>query len=248
MDAVVVQRDVAYRKTDMGPLTMDLYYPSGTPPATGRPAVIFVTGFSDPGAQRMMGRRFKDMGSFTSWGQLAARSGLIGITYENHEPADVRELVEFVEQNAAHLGIKARRLGIWSCSGHAPNALSLLMDKAPHPIRCAVLAYPYTLDLDGAAAVAKAAEQFRFVTPAAGKSLDAFPRDLPIFIARAGKDEMPGLNVTLDTFVARALSANLSLTVVNHAEGPHAFDLFDDSQTSRQIVSQMLAFLRLHLE
>jgi len=34
---------------------------------------------------------------------------------------------------------------------------------------------------------------------------------------------------------------------VNHAEGPHAFDLFDNSRTSRDILRQTLRFLRQHL-
>jgi hypothetical protein len=37
------------------------------------------------------------------------------------------------------------------------------------------------------------------------------------------------------------------MTFVNHAEGPHAFELLDDSRTSRDIVRQTLRFLRQHL-
>ena len=43
------------------------------------------------------------------------------------------------------------------------------------------------------------------------------------------------------------LAANLPITVANHATGPHAFDLMHDSETSRGIVRQILAFLRFHL-
>ena len=45
----------------------------------------------------------------------------------------------------------------------------------------------------------------------------------------------------------RDLIENLPITFVNHAEGPHAFDLFDDSRASRDIVRQTLRFLRQHL-
>ena len=44
-----------------------------------------------------------------------------------------------------------------------------------------------------------------------------------------------------------ALANDLPLTVVNHPEAPHAFDLFDDSERSRIVVRQMLNFLQLHL-
>jgi hypothetical protein len=72
-------------------------------------------------------------------------------------------------------------------------------------------------------------------------------RDLPLFVVRAGLDQMPGLNGALDRFVATALTLNLPVTVVNHASGPHAFDLFDDTPATRDIVKQVLAFLRFHL-
>ena len=44
-----------------------------------------------------------------------------------------------------------------------------------------------------------------------------------------------------------ALIDNLPISFVNHAEGAHAFDLFDDSRTSRDILRQTLRFLRQHL-
>ena len=44
-----------------------------------------------------------------------------------------------------------------------------------------------------------------------------------------------------------ALARNLPITVVNHATGPHAFDVFDDSPASREVVRQSLAFLQFHL-
>lgn len=59
---------------------------------------------------------------------------------------------------------------------------------------------------------------------------------------------MPGLNEALDRFVVGALSKNLPISLVNHAAGSHAFDLMDDSDTSREIIRQTLSFLRFHLE
>jgi hypothetical protein len=55
------------------------------------------------------------------------------------------------------------------------------------------------------------------------------------------------LNETLDRFVAAALTGNLPMTLVNHPSGPHAFDLFHDSDESREIVRQTLAFLQFQL-
>jgi hypothetical protein len=46
----------------------------------------------------------------------------------------------------------------------------------------------------------------------------------------------------------RATARNLPLTLVNHATGPHAADMDDDTDATRRIVRQVLDFLRLHLE
>ena len=248
VDAVTVRRDVEYRVTDAGALTMDLYYPPDSKSGARTSAVIFVTGFSDVGAQKMLGCTQKEMGSYISWGRLAAASGLVAITYTNREPAaDVNAVLQHVRQNAASLGIDEKSVGVWACSGNVPNALSVLMQDAQDHLKCAVLCYPYTLDLAGSTGVADAARQWGFVTPCAGKSVDDLPRDLPLFVARAGQDQMPGLNETLDGFLARALACNLPVTFVNHSTAPHAFDLFDDSEMSREIIGRILAFLRFHL-
>jgi len=248
VDAVTVRRDEEYHVTEAGALTMDLYYPPPSKRAARMPAVVFVTGFNDAGAQRMLGCRMKEMGSYISWGQLAAASGLVGITYANSEPAqDVHAVLQHVRQSAASLQIDENSIGLWACSGNAPTALSVLMQDGLEYLKGAVLCYPYMLDLDGATGTADAAKRFGFVNPSAGTSVESLRRDIPLFIARAGRDQMPGLNEGLDRFLIRALGCNLPLTFVNHAMAPHAFDLFDDSDTCREIIRRILAFLQFHL-
>jgi hypothetical protein len=248
MNAVTVRRDQPYREFAGGALTLDVYYPPGVTMDARTPAVIFVTGFSDEGAQRMVGCTFKDMGSYVSWATLAAASGLVAITYENRDPAtDARAICDHVRRHATSIGIDEQRLGLWSCSGNVPTALSLLMGGGAAAITCAVLCYGYTFDVDGSTRVADAAKQFRFANPAAGKSVDDLPANVPLFVARAGQDAMPGLNEALDQFVLAAVTRNLPITFVNHAAGPHAFDLFDDSEASRAIIRSILTFMREHL-
>jgi hypothetical protein len=103
------------------------------------------------------------------------------------------------------------------------------------------------LDFNGSTRMADSARQFGFVNPCVGKSVADLPRDLPLFIARAGQDRMPGLNEALDDFVLKALTRNLPVTLVNHSNGPHAFDLFHDSETSREIIRRILQFMQFHL-
>jgi hypothetical protein len=248
VDAVTIRRDVEYRTADAGALTMDIYYPPDWKSGARVPAVAFVSGYSDLGLQKMLGCKLKEMGSYISWGQLTAASGMVAITYSAREPAtDIHALLQYVRQNAASLGIDENRIGVWACSGNVPNALSVLMQHPRDYLKCAVLCYGLMLDLEGDTSTAESAKRFGFVNPCAGKSVDDLPEDLPMFIVRAGQDEMPHLNETLDRFVAKALTRNLPITFTNHATAPHAFDLMHDSETSREIIRQILAFMRFHL-
>jgi len=95
---------------------------------------------------------------------------------------------------------------------------------------------------------AEASQKYGFVNATAGRSIDELPADVPILVLRAGRESFPGVNAALDQFAARALARNLPLTFVNHASGPHAADMDDDTEATRRIIRQVLDFLRLHLE
>lgn len=239
MHEVTVRTDV-----DADGPTLDVY----TPPGGGglRPAVVFVSGYPDPGFEMMLGCKLKDMASYVSWARLVAASGMVAVTYANRQPEDVALVMRHLRAHGAALGIDPERIGVWASSGNVPNALSLLLRDAEVRVACAVLGYGHTLDLDGATHVADAAKQYHFATPAAGKSIDDLRADVPLFLARAGRDD-PGLNTSLDRFVAAALTRNLPITLTNAPTAPHAFDIVDDSDTSRELIRQMLGFLRFHL-
>lgn len=247
MDEVTVERDLRYRNAvsvESRPCTFDVYRPSRA--STGPlPAVLFVSGYSDLGAEKMLGCKLKEMASYECWARLVACSGLVAITYDNEEPvSDLRMLLEHVKGNAGSLGVDASRLGIWSCSGNVPNALALLGQA--DAFRCAALCYGYMLDDGESTEVADAAKQFYFANPTAGVLPVAFT-EVPILLVRAGRDETPGLNASLDRFVSRALEDNLPLSVVNHRDGPHAFDVLDSSDRSKAIIRQVLCFLETNL-
>ena len=239
VDDVIVRRDVPYGDG----LVMDLY---ATPRSKHAPAVIIAAGYPDPGFKRFVGCKFKEMGSTVSWARLFAASGFIAIAYENRDPVrDLAELFRWLRRDAASMGIDQSRIAVWASSGSGSLGLStLMMDQVR--VKCAVLCTPYTLDLDGTSDIAEASK-FGFVNACAGKSVDDLSPDVPLFIARAGQDESPHLNQALDRFVAAAVRRNLPITFVNHQTAPHAFDLFYDSETTREIIRQILAFLQFHL-
>ena len=117
MDAVAIERDVAYSDA----LTMDLYRPPDSN-RTRLPAVVFVMGYSDLGAEKIFGCKFKEMESFIGWAALVAASGLIAVTYVNHDPMrDLDTLFRHIRENAGALGIDESRIGLWSCSGNVPG-------------------------------------------------------------------------------------------------------------------------------
>jgi acetyl esterase/lipase len=194
----------------------------------------------------MLGCAIKEMESYIGWARLVAASGLVAITYENRDPMeDLRAVLRHVRENSAALGVDPQRIGLIGFSGNGPVMLTALMED--HTLRSGVLFCAFTLDLDGATGIADAQAQWGFANASAGRTVDDLPQDLPLFIARAGRDQFAGLNDALDRFVAKALARNLPLTVVNHPTGPHAFDTADDSETTRDIIRSILGFLRLHL-
>ncbi len=250
MDTVPIRRDVPYGEHPVHPRVLDVYSPHDARPDSRRPAVLFVIGYPEPDAVAHFGCRFKEMESYVNWAQLVAASGLVGITYTNVEPAaDLRTVLDHVRSNAAVLGVDAQRIALWACSGNVPVALSALLADAPVAVASAVFCYGLMLDTPETTVVADAAKTFGFANPCAGTRIDELA-PVPLYVARAGRDAFGRLNDTIDAFVAAALARNRPITFVNHATGPHAFDVVDDSDASREVIRQILAFLRfsLHLE
>ncbi|MDY0061016.1 MAG: hypothetical protein RBU45_14490 [Myxococcota bacterium] len=239
MREVVVRRDLPFAGTG-AERALDLY----TPPAATAPlpAVIFVFGFPQP----LFAQHLKEMGGYRSWARLLAASGLAAVTYRYVDPVtDLAALLGFLRERGPELGIDPSRLAFWSGSGNVPVALGALLDvaQAGRGLRAAALCYGYLFEGEvGEVSAAQAA--FGFAAPALGRTVADLPADLPLLVARAGRDETPGLNAALDAFVAAALARNLPLTLLNHPTGPHAFDIFDDSAASRTVIRAIVAFLR----
>ena len=237
VDQVTIHKDIQYKPS----LTLDIYYPPSVNDGHF-PAVIIVAGYPDPGHQRLLGCKFKETGSSVSWAQLIAASGIISIAYTNSEPiADFHALVDFIHDHSAELKIDANKIGLWASSGNVPLALSALIARSD--LKCAALLYGYAMD----PRVSEMSKIYGFIDSCADKSIDDLPNYLPMFIARAGQDQTPYLNDVLDRFIKNALNRNLPITCANHPNGPHAFDLFDDSHTTHVIIQQVLDFFSLQL-
>ena len=68
-----------------------------------------------------------------------------------------------------------------------------------------------------------------------------------MFIARAGRDEVPTMDDSIDRFVKEALAKNIALTLANHPQGVHGFDNQNDDDRSREIIQSVIAFMQTHL-
>ena len=242
----VINQSVVYATDNDVPLMMDIYYPPNLPANSQLPAVIFVCGYSNSVVLERFGMKLKDFGQYVSWGQLAAASGLIAITYETTQPEkDVFALLAYVRQNAKTLQIDGDRVGIWACSGNVPAALSVLVD-ASTDIKCAVLYYGLMLDWSESNEIEALANRYACVYPCKGKSVDDLPQEIPFLVVRTGEDN-PQLNTSIEHFVCEAIKRNLPLMFMNYSKGQHAFDIANDTVSSRQIIQHTLAFLQEHL-
>ncbi len=167
----------------------------------------------------------KRWGQYTSWGRLAAGAGIAGVTYDALEGTNLENLaglIDYVRAHAAELGVDGTRIAIWACSANVKVGLPFALD-AENDLAAAVFYYGIM------------------------SSDDPVRRGLPMYVARAGLDA-PGINRLIDDFVERAIRSDAELELVNYPTGQHAFDVRDDTERSRQIIRDTLAFLAFHLD
>ncbi len=248
MDRVEVLRDRVYARPGGQELRMDVYVPAGLDAGARRPAVLFIHGGPlPPGADPSMPKP-KDWGVFRSYGELAAASGMVGVTF-NHRlhsmqafddsAADVQEALAHVRANAAELHVDADRVAVWAFSGGGP-LLGFAFRDAPPWLR-AVVSYYSLLDLP--ADDAGPPDRHSPV-----RLLQASERPAPpIFVARAGKDS-PAINASVQSFVTAALAKNATLELFTLPDGQHGFDIMDDHARSREALARTIAFLKARLE
>jgi acetyl esterase/lipase len=248
MDKLVAKKDVVYKQAGALRLTMDVWSPAQAGP---RPAIVFVHGGPIPGNLRTQP---KDWGVYISYGQLAAASGFVGITF-NHRlygldrvadaQADVVDLVAKIRADAAALGIDRDRICVWAFSGGGP-LLSATFDGKLPGVRCAVSFYGILdrrpqRDETPASISDEVLQQLSPVWHMA-----AGHRVPPMLIARAGKDA-PAINATVDDFVREAKAHNAPVQVIEHPTGRHAFDALDNDDRSREIIAAAMSFIAAQL-
>ena len=253
MEKIRAQKEITYKRVGDAELKMDVYRPHNPPRSARRPAILFIHGGSLP---PNLLTKPKEWGAFVSYGQLAAASGFVGITF-NHRfygwdmkalvdsRSDVADAIAYIRGNAEQFGIDNDRICLWALSAGS-LFLGPAITEAPSFIRCTIFYYPI-MDLEPLRKERPVItdEVTREFSPiyrleGAGKTF------APVFIARAGREE-PGLNVAVDSFIQRALSRKATLDFSNHPEGQHAFDVLDDNPRTREIIIRTLEFIKAHV-
>ena len=248
MDRVRPNRDLTYRTVDGAELKMDIYQPSPISAANPRPVIFFVHG--GPITPDM---KPKDWGLYRSYGELAAASGFVGVTF-NHRLFDAAEFgraaedvgaaVEFVRGQAAKYYVDPDRTAMWVFSGGGPFLASALRQPPPHLV--ALVSYYAILDLRGsrdAKGTPMAADLALRFSPVEALESGAGPFP-PVLIARAGKDA-PDINVSVEAFTRAAWAKGVTVDVLNHPNGQHGFDVLDDEDRSREVIRRTIDFLRV---
>lgn len=244
MEQLAARKDLVYKQAGASTLMMDVWSPRQPGP---RPAIVFVHGGPIPGNLRTQP---KDWGIYISYGQLAAASGLVGVTF-NHRlygldrvadaQADLVDLVAHLRADAAKYGIDRDRICLWAFSGGGP-LLSAAFDGGLPGVRCVVSFYGL-LDrrperADTPAAISD--EVLQQLSPV--YHVTAGHRVPPMLIGRAGNDA-PQINATVDAFVREAKVRNAPVQVIEHPTGHHGFDALDDDNRSREIIAAAIRFI-----
>jgi hypothetical protein len=217
MDQVLLASELAYYND----LTVDIYYPPNYRFEAKLPIVILSHGFAE------RGEFDKDMASHIDWAKLIAASGMIAVSAQAGIAPETNSyhVLGFLAANADLLGIDLTRIGFWACSGQGSPVFKALGDKGlPYRdgFRAAVFLY---LDLRSAA------------TPS------DWPQTLSLFVVKAGGDNS-FVNKAMDLKVSEARSSNIPTEYIELAGAPHAFDILQNTQDSKDVIRQALEFYK----
>ena len=158
---------------------------------------------------------------YSGWAERAATSGLVAILPDLGDqtaPRDFGILLAYLTDHGEELGIQADAIAVYAGSGNVFTALPVVEDPKETRVRSAVMLY-------GTAPVTE------------------FRRDLPILFVRAGLDR-PEVNRRLTELASLGISQNAPVTLLNHSTGHHGFEIFDDTDVTRQVIDRIIEFVK----
>lgn len=249
MEKVLVQKDLVYKQVGGTELKLDIYSPPFAQQHKPLPAIIFIHGGYLPAN---LLTKPKEWGIYNSYGQLAATSGFIAVTFNYRyygwqslvdAQNDIIDLISYVRGNAEKFGIDKARLNLWAFSGGGPFLTQALKETPPY-IRT-IVSYYATLDLQHLRKEIPndiTDDQLKTYSPISHLN-NKQKRIPPIFIARAGLDS-PSINTAVDRFIQEAFSNNITIDLSTHPEGRHGFDIYNNDERSREIIKRTIEFIQ----
>jgi dienelactone hydrolase len=158
---------------------------------------------------------------YIAWARAAASRGVAAILpdlRDGNQANDFRVLVSALASRGTSLGVNGDAIAVFAGSGNVYAALPAVEDPAQTAVKAAIMYY------------------------GTGPVTD-FRLDLPLLYVRAGLDR-PEVNADITALVTRAASQNAPVTLLNHASGYHAFEMFNDDDATRAVMEQTLSFVR----
>lgn len=240
MERIAVRHGVAYAPPDDAggrPRTLAVALPPGDAPTRGHPVLLLVHGAVPPTVPVPPTR----WPPFVDWMRVAAAHGMAGVALDHrlvdegdHDEAadDLAAALRFLRERGAEIGVDGSRVCLLVFSAGGPLASGAIAGDEP-AVRCVAL---YYARLDGDALPAARSPRRALARRATGAP--------PLLVARAGRDDVPGLNAGLDRFVGDAVARDVPLALLRHPTGVHGFDARTDDAWSRAIVAATLAFAR----
>ena len=249
MNDVIVKKDIPYLKSSDSVLKMDIYYPPNFDFKRKIPAIVFVFGYTNDGQLKTAKHQLRTWSPYTSWCRVVAASGIAAIVYETINPEnDLKSLIEYINSNTDNLNIDVNKIGAYSCSANTPTEIAYVLNNPDCIFKCAVVYYGIflTTDFKHISTIDTLSQNMGFVTPRLSEPA-SWNKNVPLMIVHAGKDFVPHTNESLTSFVSEAIVQNIPITLMIHSDGVHAFDIYTDNESTRQIIKNTLEFWKFHL-
>lgn len=249
MNDVIVKKDIPYLKSSDSSLKMDVYYPPDFDFRMKIPAVVFVFGYTNEGQLKTAKHQLRTWSPYTSWCRIVAASGMAAIVYETTEPEnDLKSLIKYIISDKDKLSIDVDRIGAYSCSANTPTEMAYVLNDPDCIFKCAVVYYGVflTKGFKHISTIDTLSKNMGFVTPELSEPA-SWNKKIPLMIVHAGKD-LVLLTESLTDFVSEAIVQNIPVTLIIHSDGIHAFDLYTDNESTRQIIRNTLEFWKGYLK
>jgi dienelactone hydrolase len=217
MQKVAILENVGYKTVHDTTLRLDIYSPPAGSFSGDLPVVILNNGIGSLDLPRW--RVYRD------WARLIASHGMIAVNYQarqNRAVTDGEATIDFLVRNAKKYHIDASKIGMWTCSANVRTGMKLAFEARKQEIKALVAYY------------------------GGPDSLSQLRQDMPVLVVRAGLDAQ-FLNRGIDRFISNALEQDIRIEVINYVEGIHAFDIFLDTDASKQIMLRTAEFLKNNL-